>query len=83
MTGVHPPAWYRTWTFNGGAVEVSTREHRDILLPMQEIVVLDHEDGTLEFSEEQAVDLIGALSMSLVEIRRRREERAVERGRRA
>lgn len=82
MSDTNPPAWYRAWTFIGGGVEVSTREHRDILLPMQEVIRLDHEDGFLEFSEEQATDLIGALTMRLVEIRRRRELRAVERGRR-
>lgn len=76
MSGSNPVHWYRAWTFVGGSVEVSTRPHRDILLPMQEVLRVDTEDGYFELSEEQAADFIGALTMRLVEIRRRRDERA-------
>lgn len=64
-------------TLIGGRVRVGNYTRNDLLLGPFDVVTVEHEDGTLEFSEEAAADLIGALSIQLVENRRRREAAAL------
>jgi hypothetical protein len=61
-----------TRTLYGGEVEVSSHIRSDVLNGSFPVIVLEHEDGALVFHEEQAADLIGALSIQLVENRRAR-----------
>lgn len=65
--------YYRATTLFGGAVDVTLRtENSSGYLPDFPVVRLDHEDGFLEFTEEEALNLIGALTHRLNEVSRAR-----------
>lgn len=61
------------WTLIGGKVQVSGHVRPDVhLVGDLEVITVDHEDGRLEFTEDEVTNLIGALAVQLMENRRRR-----------
>lgn len=60
-------------TLLGARVTVVRRLHSDHYLGSFDVICVDHEDGTLEFDESEAVALIGQLIGQVNANRRRRK----------
>lgn len=77
---VRPPEYYEASTVIGGKVRVVLDTRTGTIVPDYVVVRLDHEDGYLEFTEEEALNLMDALVRRLNQARRKARDLAYDDG---